>query len=503
VKAPHVPGAIVVSTSTAVRTNFTVPAFQPTLKVDVTGLNFCEVNVTLNHHGADDRVLVQTWLPLEGWNERFIAIGGGAWAAGLGAPDLAFPASQGYAVSSTNAGLTGTPYSPAPWALKPNGKVNRDLLENFASRSIHDMAIVGQKVTASFYGRSARARFWSGCSTGGRQGLEAAQKYPKDFDGILAGAPAIYWTEYVIAELWPLVVMKEAGFYPSNCELAGVVQQAIAACDEKDKVKDGVIADPFHCKYDPMRAVGVTVECETGGQVTITKETASIVSKIWKGPVGQDGKKIWDGVPIGASLAGLAGTTTEVNGTSGTALPFSVAADWAKYFVKADPKFDTTALDTKAFTKLFQESKHKLSSIIESADPNLSRFAKAGGKLLVWHGLADQIIFPQDSVNYLHEVEKTVGPLHTSDFFRLFLAPGVDHCGYGPTPGAVPSSPLDALVSWVEDGIAPESLEAETLPQSPHSFTRKICRYPLVAKHSPCSDPSVASSYTCVEAEKL
>ncbi|KAF7550751.1 hypothetical protein G7Z17_g5504 [Cylindrodendrum hubeiense] len=499
IPAPHVLGATIASIDSAIRTNFSVQSSPPTLAQDIVNLNVCEVNVTLTHTGSSDHVLVQTWLPLKSWNKRFVAIGGGAWAAGLGAIDLALPASQGYAVSSTNAGLSGNPLSPDLWALKEDGTVNFELLENFASRSIHDMAVVGQAVAASFYGRPVKTSLWNGCSTGGRQGLVAAQKYPEDFDGILAGAPAIYWTEYVVAELWPQVVMKEEGYYPSNCELDGIVQAAIRACDNKDKVKDGIITSPFNCKFDPFTAVGTMAQCGEE-QVEITSQGAAIVRKIWDGPKTPSGERLWPGIPIGASFAALAYTTTEANGVNGTGVPFFLADAWVRYFVKENPEFDTTSLDSAQLVELFYESKSKFGSIMDSADPDLSKFKKAGGKLLVWHGLADQLIYPQDSIRYLQEVEQIMGgEVATKDFFRLFLAPGVDHCGFGPTPGAVPTAPFNALLSWVENGVVPEILEAETLPNSTAHFTRKICRYPLVAKYRGRGDRAAAKNYVCVK----
>jgi hypothetical protein len=495
---PHVDGAKVLSITAAVLHNYSVPAFPPYLNINVHGINVCEVNVTLSHHGEDDAVAVQTWLPVHNWNHRFMATGGGAWLAGLGTVSLAQPAADGYAVSSTDGGLLGhNPLSPESWALKKDGTVNTGLVTNFASRSIHDMAVVGKSLASSFYGKSAEYSFWNGCSTGGRQGLVAAQKYPHDFQGILAAAPAVNWTEYVIAELWPQVVMKEAGYYPLACEFDTVVQKAIAACDANDGVKDGVIGDPFGCHFDPASVVGTKAQCGKS-TVTITAKTASIIRDIWDGPKAPDGTKLWSGMPIGASLDALAGTT-ENSGNNGPK-PFFLADQWARYFVKGNPKFNTGALDRSHFLELLTESRAKFAGIIDSANPDLGAFKKAGGKLLVWHGLADHLIYPQDSIHYLKAVERSIGSqAAAADFFRLFLAPGVDHCGYGavPTVGAVPVDPFAALLSWVENGTAPEVLQAETPPTAKDHFTRKICRYPLKATYSGHGDAGVASSYRC------
>ncbi|KAG9501715.1 hypothetical protein J7337_007406 [Fusarium musae] len=405
--------------------------------------------------------MYQIWLPLDNWNFRYLAIGGGAWAAGLGQFDLALPASQGYAVSSTNAGISGNPIDPSDWALKPDGTVNYGLLQNFASRSVHDMALIGKSVAASFYKVPATKAYFNGCSTGGRQGLAAAQHYPSDFDGILAGAPAIYWSEYVMAELWPQVVMKDANYYPSTCELDAFVSAAVESCDGKDVVVDGVVTEPFTCEYDPFALFDQRIE--------------------------------------GASLTALAATKT-VNGTI-TGAPFFVADTWVRNFVKADPSFDTSELSISDFEKLFSESRAKFGHIMDSSDPNLHRFRTAGGKMIIWHGLSDQLIYPQDSIRYLTEVEKKFKSKGKSEdmdnFLRLFLAPGVDHCGFGQNPGAVPTDPFGALLAWVEDEKPPHTVEAHTKPDALTQFSRKICLYPEMAKYKGRGNTSFSKNYIC------
>jgi hypothetical protein len=338
--------------------------------------------------------------------------------------------------------------------------------------------------------------------------MVAAQKYPGDFDGILAGSPAIYWTEYVIAELWPQVVMKEAGYFPSTCEFAAVRADLVAACDELDGVKDGVVTDLARCKYDPSRLVGKTIPC--GGEgVTFTATTASIVRKIWEGPKTPTGGFLWYGLPKDAPFDSLAATIPATNGT-GTARvgsPFFVADTWTRYFVKADPAFDLSTLTTPMLQSLFAESVSKFSSIIDSSSPNLDTFRKSGGKLLAWHGTADPLIFPQDTVRYLRAVEEAAASPTAAhrgsvdDFFRVFLAPGTDHCGQGTIAGvAPPTDALGALVGWVERGRAPDALDAATLPGAAgEAFTRLLCRFPLVARYDGRGDPGVRGSYRCVE----
>ncbi|KAH6665491.1 Tannase/feruloyl esterase [Halenospora varia] len=490
IKIPTVPGAHILSIISTERKNYTVQASSPILPQDITNLSICEVNVTITHTAKDknthnDKVLIQIWLPISNWNGRF-----------AGDITLAPFLSQGFAAASTDAGLSGDPYSPSLWALDSHGEVNQGLLKNFASRSVHDLAVVGKAVTASYYGKKAKYAYWNGCSTGGRQGLVEAQMFPEDFDGILAGAPAINWAEYVVAEQWPQVVMKEESVFPSLCELNAVVQAAVVGCDGLDGVKDGVISDVENCKFDPFSIVGSTIQCD-GKNVTISKSVASVVQKIWDGPKTTSGSPLWYGLNVGAPMDFLA-ESTDMNGTR-VGKPFFVNDAWIRYFLKGDPNFDISTVGSADLTKLFFESAQKYGDVIDSANPNLSKFRNAGGKLLVWHGEADPLIFPQGTTQYQHRVEQVMGGKNAKldEFFRLFVAPGVDHCGLGATPGAIPSDPFGALVSWVENRTAPDFLPAETPAKAPAHFTRKICRYPLEGKYRGSGDVNVLESYVC------
>jgi pimeloyl-ACP methyl ester carboxylesterase len=495
VEVPQLKNAMIISITKTEKRNFTVPQALPFLTQAVPNLSVCEIKVIYTHNGGDDKVVVQTWLPLDDWNGRFVAVGGSAWAAGLGDYGLAPVVAQGYAAASTDAGLSGDPTSPGAWAIKQNGEVNMELLTNFASRSIHELALLGKAVTASYFNSAPEYSYWFGCSTGGRQGLVAAQKYPTDFNGIVAGAPAIYWTEYVIAELWPQVVMHDENLFPSPCEFNAITDAAVLACDTLDGVQDNVVTDLRSCKFDPFTQVGKKINCE-GGEVVITKAVASIVRKIWEGLKTTSGKPLWSGLPIDSSLDYLANTT--VNNGARTGSPFLIPDTWIRYFVTANPTFNISAVDTVELSKLYFESVAKYRDVIDSASPDLSGLRDSGSKLLVWHGKADQLIFPQGTVKYRKLVEREMGGNSKVDnFFRLFLAPGVDHCGAGTTPGAVPTDPLGSLRAWVENGTAPEVLEAETLPTTKAHFSRSICRYPLISKYRGQGDTSASDSYEC------
>jgi hypothetical protein len=448
---------------------------------------WCDITVTLTHPGANDHVNIKISLPQDPhkWTGRFQATGGSAYLAGdFGAP-LVTAIKAGYVAAATDAGVGQSPIDVSGWALTADGKVNTPLLKNFASRSLHDMAVVGKDAALKFYGAPVRYAYWNGCSTGGRQGFEEAQDYPNDFQGILAPAPATSWDRFAVATLWSQVVFNEEKTYPTQCELEAFNTAAVKACDTLDRVKDGIIDNPQQCHWDARRLIGTKVLCN-GKEITISAADAAVVNKIWAGPVSPDGKKLWYGPNRGASFSYLAQVGA----------PFFVADSWVKYFVKKDPQFDTTKLTYQQFAQIFQQSQQDFNSIIGADDPNLFAFRNAGGKLLSWHGQADELIPTQGSVDYRERVDRLMGgDKRVDDFYRLFLLPGVTHCGGG--PGPQPTDALGALVNWVEKGQAPATLAAATTDASGKTIARNVCRYPHVARYTGQGDPAMASSYRC------
>ncbi|MER6066809.1 tannase/feruloyl esterase family alpha/beta hydrolase [Streptomyces sp. NPDC001792] len=444
---------------------------------------YCEVTVTLTHSGADDHAKVRTWLPVSGWNGRFQGLGGAAYLAGDNNPGLATAVKNGYAAVTTDAGVDDA--LDTSWALNSQGQVNTALLKNFASRSQHEASVVGKEVVDAVYGKRPAYSYFLGCSTGGRQGYMEAQRYPDDYDGILANAPAVNWDEFEVATLWPQVVMNNEKTHPSSCEFNAFTAAAVKACDELDGVKDGLVNDPSRCDFDPRRLIGTKVVCE-GKELTITAADAAVVRKIWDGPRTTSGKKLWYGVPIGADINALAGAD-----------PFPVPAAWTKLWVAKDPSLDLSTITYSRFTELFKQSQAEYDKVIGTDDPDLSAFRKSGGKLLTWQGDADQYIPAQGTVQYRVRVERELGSAtKVDDFYRLFLAPGTVHCGLNKGDGT--TDDLGALTAWVEHGKAPKTLPATLINADGQSVARDLCNYPRVLRYTGHGDPALASSFKCV-----
>ncbi len=258
---------------------------------------------------------------------------------------------------------------------------------------------------------------------------------------------------------------------------------------------DRVISQPENCRFDPNRLIGQTLTCENT-TVQISRADAEVVREIWDGPRTRAGKRLWYGLLRGTPFDPLAATAAAPDGTR-RGVPFPPADDWVRYFLERRPDFDTSTIGYRQFERLFQQSGARYNSVIGTDDPDLSAFRDAGGKMITWHGLADRLIFAQGTADYRRRVEAKMGGARATDrFYRVFLAPGADHCfgGIGP----VPTDPLAAVVDWVEHGHAPDTLPAATTNAEGQTITRNLCRYPLVSRYTGHGDPNSAASHHCV-----
>ena len=291
-------------------------------------------------------------------------------------------------------------------------------------------------------------------------------------------------------ELWGPVVMNASGNPVPLCKLAAATAAAIAACDAIDGVKDGVIEDASRCHYDPKPLIGTSAgECGS-----FTEADVDIIRKLWEGPRREDGGFLWYGQPRGSDLSG-------VSGSAGTPLkprPLGFAVEWMRYFITQDPKFDTNSMTPAAYERFWDQSVEEFGIVIGTDNPDLTAFRDRGGKAILWHGWADQLKPTEGTIDYYKRVQQQMGgAAKTSEFARLFMAPGVGHCGVGGA-GPTPYGLLDALLSWVEDGKAPATLTAARRDQAGAiTRSRPLCRYPQVAKYKGIGSTDDAANFVC------
>ena len=450
----------------------------------------CRVTATVTHPPAGDQIKVFVALPMEDWNGRFQATGGGGYAGGS-ANNITRPAELGYVAAATDTGHAG---GSGSFALDVNGRLNWQLIRDNASLGVHQMTVVAKALTRELYGTPPRYSYFNGCSSGGRQGLMEAQRFPDDYDGILAIAPAINWAHFLPADMWPQVVMLDAKNFVPACKVDMATVAAVKACDTLDGVADEVLEDPRRCTFDPNVLIGAGSD----GCGEFTSADATVIRKMWDGPRRADGTRLWYGLARGAPLTRLAGTT----GSPPNGQPFRIALEWFRYFLLQDPLWDFATLTPQRFEQLFDQSVEQYDAVIGTANPDLSLFRKANGKLLIWHGWADELIPAEGSIDYYDRVvERMGGREETEKFVRLFMAPGVGHCTGG--PGPAPSDELSALLRWVEDGTAPDSLPGIRRDEDGAVLrSRPICPYPQVARYLGRGSPNDAASFECQVPER-
>jgi feruloyl esterase len=434
--------------------------------------SFCRVMATLTP-SSDSDIKVELWLPTSGWNNDYQAIGNGGWNGTIGYGPLAEGVKRGFATSATDTGHAG---GSASFAMGHPEK-----LTDFAYRAVHEMNVASKTLIQNFYGTAPRYSYWNGCSTGGRQGLKEAQKFPSDFDGILAGAPANYQTHLHVWSVWLAQQMnKTPDSYVPPAKLAVLHKAVVEACDASDGVKDGLIGDPTKCHFDPK-----SIECKGDDQPTcLNSAQVAAVTAIYAGPKNSAGKEIFPTFEPGSELGWglLAGQQ-----------PASVAADSFTYVVYKNPNWDWRTMNLDSDVAAIEKSYHEL---IDATDPNMKPFFAHKGKLIMYHGWADMAIAPGNSVNYYQSVVKNLGGESKAlNDIRLFMEPGMGHCGGGEGPNDFDK--MTAIVDWVEHGKAPEMMIASHATKGTVDRTRPLCVYPKVAKYKGSGSTDDAANFTC------
>jgi feruloyl esterase len=483
----------------------------------------CQVAIKITDNsdprgGQPGMIGIDLTLP-DSWNGNYMAEGGGVYCSPASFVTLSGDQwlAAGYAISQDDCGHTGFANAlVSPWVTNPNPPpaLNWNRIDDFGYLAHHLTAVESKAVIDGYYGVGAQYAFWNGCSTGGRQGLSEAQRYPRDFNGILAGAPALNWDQFMVAQMWPQLVMEWNQDFLPTCKENLVNTTLRAQCRDQNGQLDGVF-DPRNCDVlGVLRSlIGTVTPCGT-----FTSTDALVIQEIWQGPrrsgSQQDlrhGLPVWFGLEPGADLAGAfvpvlgpggglgLATTFQANPPNGpwAGAPFIPSADWFQNWIKQDPNWVFTDETYQQYWQDFVKSGEMFDYALAADNPNLHAFKSAGGKLIMWQGLADQLIFTGDSINYYNRALAANGGIrNTQSFFRYYLAPGVAHCGT-PGPGSVaPTNPMQQVIDWVEHGQAPAVLNASGSVNG-QSVTRPLCPYPDADATYTDGDPSRASSYAC------
>ncbi len=465
-----------VSAATAVTTGQFTPSPSPGTEAPkpITGLPaFCRVQLTLTP-SSDSDIKSEVWLPLNGWNGKFQQVGNGAWAGSIQYGALAEAVKRGYAAASSDAGHTGV---DASFAMGHPEK-----LKDFGYRAVHETAVQSKQTITNFYGMSPRLSYFNGCSGGGRMAFQEAQRFPADFDAILAGAPGY---NRVNQSVWMLMNAKAtldnpASFIPP-AKYAVLHRAALDACDAQDGLKDGLISEPLSCHVDPAVTqckAGETPNCLTAPQVEAAK-------KLYAGVINpKTGERIFPRLEPGSELSW--------GGPAGGPEPLAVGADLFKFVVFKDPKWDFRKFDLARD----YDAVHKIDSLdLSPTSPDLKAFVARGGKLLIYQGWADQNVAPQSTVEYYNNVVKTIGQKQVDESVRLFFAPGMAHCGGGEGPNVFDA--LASLEQWREQGKAPASIPATHSTNGKVDRSRPLCPFPQVALYKGSGSIDDAANFAC------
>ena len=469
------------------------PAFYKTLAV------FCRAVVKATP-SADSDIQIEVWMPVAGWNGKLRSQGNGGFAGEIDLGAMAAAVSRGYATAGTNTGHSGGG-TDASWALGHPEKVT-----DFGYRAIHSMTQVAKAAIKAFYGEVPKHSYFASCSNGGRQALMEAQRFPDDYDGILAGAPANFWTHLLtkaVADAQATTV-DPASYIPAG-KLPAIAKAVNVACDARDGVTDGVLADPRRCAFDPA-----TLLCtERESDACLTRPQVTALQKLYAGPHDSRGREIFPGYVPGAE-EGNGGWGPWITGSApGKSLLFAFGTGYFANMVYERADWDYRGANLEQALNAAEE---KTAQKLDATDVNLTAFKTRGGKLILYHGWNDPAISALNTIGYYDGVVSRLGRREAEAFVRLYMAPGMQHCADGPGPssfgqfGLAPTSEprrnvLAALEDWVEKGQAPSVIVATKYVNDDSAkavqATRPLCPYPQVAKYEGHGDPNDANSFAC------
>jgi len=441
---------------------------------------FCRIQATLTP-SADSDIKVEVWMPASGWNGKFVGIGNGVWAGTISYFELGAPLSRGYAVAATDTGHTGNGLT-ADWAVGHPEK-----LTDFGYRAVHDMTVAAKAAVREFYGDGPKLSFWNSCSTGGRQGLMEAFRFPDDYDAISAMAPANPMTDLMTQSLWTgYQAVRAPGAALTPAKMSALHKAYLAKCDEADGLKDGIASAPRSCTFDPAVAqckAADAPDCLTADQV----QTMRAVYDGVRDP--KTGKQTFPGFPPGSELQ----LAALMSGPE----PFPVATSYMRLLVFGDQKgwdfrkFDYSADALKAHGYATQ--------ILDVTPAGLDKFFARGGKLLLSHGWTDGLIPANNTVGFYEQLSAKLTAKQRQSQLRLFMVPGMNHCSGGEGPSAIDT--LGTIDAWATTSAAPDRLIASRTPGGPGPaqppMTRPLCPYPAVARYKGEGPTDKAESFAC------
>ncbi len=468
---------------------------------------FCRVVMKLTP-SADSNIQVELWLPEQGWNRKFRGVGNGGFAGQIDYRGLAMAVSQGYAAAATDTGHTGS-FIDAQWALGHPQKVI-----DFGYRAIHEMTVAAKAVLHHYYAAAPAYSYFESCSNGGRQALMEAQRFPADYDGILAGAPANNWTSLLTSAVHDTQILNlDPSSYIAPAKLPAIDSAVLAACGAQSGTQDGFVNDPPSCHFDPSVLLCKGEETEK----CLTQPQVAALEAIYAGTRDAAGTLVFPGYSPGGE-AGVNGWGPWILGPAPReSLMYQFGTRYFADMVYADPQWNY-----RNFTvdQGVADAVRKTGGVLDATNPDLRPFARRGGKLIVYHGWSDAAIPPMSSVDYYESVRSTMGAAAEDSFMRLFMVPGMQHCGLGPGPdsfgqdGPSSASGTDdaqhdvglALEAWVEKGTAPATIIAAKYegsgPARSIVLSRPLCAWPLIAKYRGTGDPRDAASFACADAGK-
>jgi feruloyl esterase len=473
------------------------PSFYKTLAA------FCRVVVRATP-SADSDIQIEVWMPVEGWNGRFQGQGNGGFAGEIGFRSMGAALGRGYATAGTDTGHSGGA-TDASWALGHPERVT-----DFGYRAIHAMTQVAKTAIKAYYGRSPQRSYFGSCSNGGRQALMEAQRFPEDYDGILAGAPANAWTHLLTKAVADAqaTTLDPASYIPSG-KLPAIAKAVNAACDSRDGVTDGVVNDPRQCRFDPAALL-----CkDRDSDACLTAPQVTALQKLYQGPHDSSGREIFPGYLPGAE-EGDGGWGPWITGPApGKSLLFAFGTGYFANMVyeRADWDYRTANIE-----QALSAAEAKTAPKLDATDANLTAFKARGGRLILYHGWNDPAISALSTIGYYDSVVGRLGRQDTDAFVRLYMVPGMQHCGDGPGPssfgqsGAAPPyeprrNVLTALEQWVETGAAPSAIVATKYANDDSAkgvqTTRPLCPYPQIAKYKGQGDPNEAASFECASGD--